>query len=99
MQYEDSDTFFYRDVPPASSSAPASTSTPSRLAPLLPDQQVSHTLELNNNAIAKILAAQRELPTWKSCVLEGTSWEGTAEENREKYLAVMGETQVESESA
>jgi hypothetical protein len=45
-------------------------------------------LELNNKVIADILAATREMPSWKECEIEGTSWTGTAEENRQKYLAI-----------
>ena len=45
-------------------------------------------LELNNKVIADILAATREMRSWKECEIEGTSWTGTAEENRQKYLAI-----------
>jgi hypothetical protein len=45
-------------------------------------------LELNNKVIADILAATREMPSWKECEIEGTSSTGTAEENRQKYLPI-----------
>lgn len=49
----------------------------------------SHTLALNQNVVNEILAATRAMPSWKACELEGTSWAGTAEENIEKYNAIM----------
>ena len=45
-------------------------------------------LEFNENTIVNILAATHAMPSWKECVLEGTSWTGTAEENRQKYLSI-----------
>ena len=44
--------------------------------------------EFNENVTADILAATRAMPSWRECVLEGTSWTGTAEENRKKYLSI-----------
>lgn len=46
-------------------------------------------LTLNNDVIAEILAASREMPSWKACEMEGTDWSGTAEENIEKYSKIM----------
>ena len=40
--------------------------------------------------IAKILEVMYTLPSWKACVMEGTSWTGTAEENIQKYRDVIG---------
>ncbi|KAI0030164.1 hypothetical protein K488DRAFT_54795 [Vararia minispora EC-137] len=48
------------------------------------------TLVMNEDVVAEILAATRALPTWKACMLEGTSWTGTAEENTKKYLDIVG---------
>lgn len=45
-------------------------------------------LEFNEKVIADILAATRATESWKECVIEGTSWTGTAEENRQKYLSI-----------
>jgi hypothetical protein len=48
----------------------------------------AHTLELNENAIADILAATHAMPSWKDSQIEGTTWNGTAEENIQKYLSI-----------
>jgi len=37
----------------------------------------------------RILAVSREMPSWKACIIEGTSWEGSAEENIAKYRDIM----------
>ncbi|EJC98420.1 uncharacterized protein FOMMEDRAFT_114187 [Fomitiporia mediterranea MF3/22] len=47
------------------------------------------TLALNDNVIADILAATRELPSWKACQMEGMGWSGTAEENIQKYVSTF----------
>lgn len=47
-------------------------------------------LELNNDFIADILAATHAMPSWKACVMEGTSWDGTAEENVQRYISSIG---------
>ena len=41
--------------------------------------------KLDAETIEKILFATRNSESWKACVREGTSWEGTAEENIAKY--------------
>ncbi|KAI0249131.1 hypothetical protein BJV78DRAFT_1378325 [Lactifluus subvellereus] len=46
-----------------------------------------HTLALNADVIADILAATHAMPSWKACQMEGTSWTGTAEENIQKYVS------------
>ncbi|KAF8816794.1 hypothetical protein BYT27DRAFT_7076396, partial [Phlegmacium glaucopus] len=43
----------------------------------------------NSDQITKVLRSSRQLPTWKACIAEGTSWDGTAEENVEKYRDIM----------
>ena len=43
---------------------------------------------LNQHTIDDILTSTRESASWKACVLEGTSWNGTAEENTEKYKRI-----------
>ncbi|EIM91915.1 uncharacterized protein STEHIDRAFT_151270 [Stereum hirsutum FP-91666 SS1] len=76
------------------SPAPATSSTP----PQQPQMQQGDTsvlsdgpvLGLDSATIYKILAATRESASWKACVMEGTSWDGTADENREKYQALFG---------
>ena len=45
---------------------------------------------MNDNLIAEILAVQRTMPTWKACVIEGTSWDGTAEDNIRRYMSTVG---------
>ncbi len=32
----------------------------------------------------------QELPNWKSAMVEGLTWEGTAEENAQKYISLVG---------
>jgi len=32
----------------------------------------------------------QELPNWKSATIEGLTWEGTAEENAQKYISLVG---------
>jgi len=46
---------------------------------------------LNRNNIADILAATYSLPSWKACVVDGTSWNGTAEENIQRYHELLTE--------
>jgi len=45
---------------------------------------------LNSDTIDAILAATRASNSWKACVMEGTSWDGTAEENIQKYASNIG---------
>jgi hypothetical protein len=41
---------------------------------------------LDEHTTEAILTASREMPSWEACELvEGTSWDGTAEENIKKY--------------
>ncbi|KAH9915442.1 uncharacterized protein BXZ73DRAFT_54282 [Epithele typhae] len=54
------------------------------------ESSTSRPLPHINDAIADILAAQRKMPTWRACTLENTSWDGTADENIEKYVATVG---------
>jgi len=71
--------------------------------PVLPPQQfqatitsasgassTERTLALNADVVAEILAATHAMPSWKACVVEGTSWDGTAEENIQKYVSSIG---------
>jgi hypothetical protein len=47
-----------------------------------------HTLPtLNTDIIAEILVAMCAMPSWKACEMEGTSWNGTVEENIQKYVS------------
>jgi hypothetical protein len=48
------------------------------------------TLALNPGVIAEILAVTHTMPSWKACIMEGTSWTGTAEENIQKYVSDIG---------
>ncbi|KAL5492451.1 hypothetical protein ACEPAI_3898 [Sanghuangporus weigelae] len=47
-------------------------------------------ITLNADVIDEILAATRASPSWKACKMEGTSWDGTAEENIQKYGSSVG---------
>lgn len=49
------------------------------------------SLALDQNAINDILAATRASLSWKTCQIEGTSWDGTTEENIKKYKEIMGD--------
>ncbi|KAG2370164.1 hypothetical protein BDR07DRAFT_1467937 [Suillus spraguei] len=40
------------------------------------------TLALNADVISDILTATHAMPSWRACQMEGTSWSGTAEENK-----------------
>jgi len=46
-------------------------------------------LKLNEDVIRDILMATHAMPSWKACEIEGTSWDGTAEENIKKYSAIV----------
>ena len=48
------------------------------------------TLALNVDVIADTLAVTRAMPSWRACQIEGMSWNGTAEENIEKYISSIG---------
>jgi hypothetical protein len=41
-------------------------------------------------ALEKEVKALRQTPTWKQCVIENTSWEGTGTENITRYLSTVG---------
>lgn len=47
---------------------------------------------LDTDVIAEILAATHAMPSWKDCE-GGKSWTGTAEENIQKYLSSIHNTQ------
>ncbi|KAK7038716.1 hypothetical protein VNI00_010600 [Paramarasmius palmivorus] len=50
-----------------------------------------------NDSIYGILAATRSMPSWKACQMENSSWAGTADENIQKYITLIGEqSNVES---
>ena len=55
-----------------------------------PEGTGGNTLELNDNVIAEILAATRAMPSWNACMMEGMSWDGTADENTQKYISNIG---------
>lgn len=46
----------------------------------------------NSDSLKTLVEALHKEPTWKACVVEGTTWEGTAAENTQKYLDLI-ETQ------
>jgi hypothetical protein len=85
---------FKRDRPSGgdNNGAPAQPDLPSQLTMTNVGGQSSgkRTLALNENVIADILAATRAMPSWKACVMEGTSWTGTAEENITRYMSSIG---------
>jgi hypothetical protein len=69
-------------------------SKPENLAGLGTGADTGHGVNMNEltwdqNTIQKILDAQRYLPTWKECIVEGTSWKGSAAENIVKYKEIV----------
>ncbi|KAG2368939.1 hypothetical protein BDR07DRAFT_1447953 [Suillus spraguei] len=51
----------------------------------------TRTLALNEDVIPDILAATHAIPSRRACVMEGTSWSSTAEDNIQKYTSSIGE--------
>jgi hypothetical protein len=43
----------------------------------------------NPSELEAIMRSARQQPSWKAAVIEGESWEGTAEENTAKYLQLL----------
>ena len=54
-----------------------------------PSETGAFTFKLDAETIEQILFATRNSESWKACVREGTSWEGTAEENIAKYKDIL----------
>lgn len=87
--------FFNSERPRRSASAHTPSSLPPRQQQFLIQANGTSlssqgpTLELNNGVIAAILAATRESASWRACQMEGTSWDGTAEENRAQYMSLF----------
>ncbi|KAI9512720.1 hypothetical protein F5148DRAFT_730728 [Russula earlei] len=75
-----------KDNHTGSSSAPATQPATATYPGVVPTDGSAFVLStLNDNVVAEIVAATRASATWKACVTEGISWEGTAEENIQKY--------------
>ncbi|KIJ50452.1 hypothetical protein M422DRAFT_159899 [Sphaerobolus stellatus SS14] len=87
--FKEASNSFIRDLPPANNEADLGGSPP-QLQPTTSVGGGGNTLELNADVINTILAATRAMPSWKACQMEGTSWDGTAEENIQKYASVVG---------
>lgn len=49
----------------------------------------------NPPELEAIMRSSREQPNWKAAEMEGESWEGTAEENVEKYQRIMNPPPVD----
>ena len=43
----------------------------------------------NPSELEAIMCSAHQQPSWKAAVMEGESWEGTAEENTAKYLRIL----------
>ncbi|KAH8924262.1 hypothetical protein BT69DRAFT_1261585 [Atractiella rhizophila] len=75
------------------SSADSFSSVPSSIPPLTrtfpPDAPGFTTIRFSDNDIKSVLAAARDMPTWKACIAENTEWRGTAEENIKVYKQIM----------
>ncbi|EJF59951.1 hypothetical protein DICSQDRAFT_64233 [Dichomitus squalens LYAD-421 SS1] len=78
------------DVPLPSPSSPVETQVPSLEAAGTGTSGWRRLAPVDDDLIAKILAFQHTMPSWKACVIEGTSWDGTAEENMQKYVSIVG---------
>jgi hypothetical protein len=83
-----SDSFNHDRPPPNNDNGSAQAQLP--IEPGTMPSSGQHTLALNSDVIADILAATHAMPSWKACQIEGTSWTGTAEENIEKYISSIG---------
>ena len=49
----------------------------------------------NPSELEAIMRSSRQQPNWKAAEMEGESWEGTAEENMEKYKRIMNPPPVD----
>ncbi|GJJ06172.1 hypothetical protein Clacol_000361 [Clathrus columnatus] len=86
--FDDSTGTFDRDGPPL---RPRRVRAPNQLLTTNPAEGSSgdRRLALNQDVIQDILAATRSMPSWRACEIEGTSWNGTAEENIQKYTSII----------
>ncbi|KIJ50472.1 hypothetical protein M422DRAFT_245759 [Sphaerobolus stellatus SS14] len=78
--FDEASNSFIRDLPPANNNKAGLGGSQLQLQPTTSAGDVINT----------ILAATRAMPSWKACQIEGTSWDGTAEENIQKYASVVG---------
>jgi len=88
--------YFKRHEPTSTQSNQSSTSTvmgTTVTGPIMGSMVMGY-VPLNNSVIADILAASRAMPSWKSCQVENTLWDGTGEENTKRYLALQGNSDV-----
>lgn len=69
------------DIGAIENQGPANFAVPGNSSAGGPGPHTKPLPPLNQDTIADILTATRESASWKACVLEGTSWNGTAEEN------------------
>ena len=56
-----------------------------------PGQQPSQLAYIDQADVAKILAATHQMFSWRACMMEGTDWSGTTEQNVQKYNELFGE--------
>ena len=82
--FDNASASFKRNMPPHNERS-AETQLPSDPTTTAPSGQ--RTVALDADIIIDILAATRGMPSWKACMVEGTSWTGTAEENIQKYVS------------
>ena len=85
--FDNASASFTRNMPPHNERS-AETQLLSDPRTTAPSGQ--RTVALNADDINDILAATRAMPSWKACVVEGTSWTGTVEENIQKYVSSIG---------
>lgn len=84
----DSDLNSFNPKPTRSDSHPQGPSTPSGLPPSA--SAYGDELGIHETTFEAILQATRQSVSWKACESEGSSWEGTADDNVKKYLAITG---------
>ena len=76
------------DIGAIGNQRPANFAVPGNFSAGGPGPHTRTLSPLNQDTIADILTATRESASWKACMLEGTSWNGTGEENAEKYRRI-----------
>jgi hypothetical protein len=88
---------FIKLEPPSSASHTALTASTSVTSTGLQASGTSAGFQgISKNTLDAILEATRQSASWKSCVLEGQDWSGTAEENTKVYLSLHDDTSPQS---
>lgn len=96
--FDNTSSSFIRESPPGDNKGDSGEGLPQPLTNAQNGDEIlsGHTAGLNDDVIADILTATRAMPSWRACEIEGTSWAGTAEENIQKYAALVRSQQITS---